>query len=104
ALNYSYNFKGVSGVDKISAYSQLDASLKFLFLNKNLSLTLLGSDILKSSIITQTTTTNNYQIKYKNYEDIRMFRISLNYKFGNSLVKYNKVDVGNEEEKNRLKK
>jgi hypothetical protein len=104
ALNYSYNFKGVSGVDKISAYSQFDASLKFLFLNKNLSLILLGNDILKSSIITQTTTTNNYQIKYKNYEDIRMFRISLNYKFGNSLVKYNKVDVGNEEEKNRLKK
>ena len=104
ALNYSYNFKGVSGVDKISAYSQLDASLKILFLNKNLSITLLGNDILKSSINTITTTTNNYQIKYKNYEDIRMFRISLNYKFGNNLIKYNKVDVGNDEEKDRLKK
>jgi hypothetical protein len=104
-INYAYNFKGVSGVNKISAYSQLDASIKFLFLNKNLSLTLIGNDILKSSINVQTTTTNNYQIKYKNYEDIRMFRFSMIFKFGNKDIKANKVDVGgNEEERNRLKK
>lgn len=103
-VDYSYNFKGVSGVDRISAYSQLDASLKFLFLNKNLSLTIIGNDILKSSIITQTTITNNYPIKYKNYQDIRFLRISLIYKFGNKDIKTSQVDSSNEEEKNRLKK
>ena len=103
-VDYSYNFKGVSGVDRISAYSQLDASLKFLFLNKNLSLTIIGNDILKSSIITQTTITNNYPIKYKNYQDIRFLRISLIYKFGNKDIKTSQIDSSNEEEKNRLKK
>ena len=103
-LNYSYNFKGVSGVDRISAYSQLDVSLKFLFLNKNLSLAIIGNDILKSSIITQTSITNNYQIIYKNYEDIRFLRLSLVYKFGNKDIKSTQIEGSNEEEKNRLKK
>ncbi|WP_394666880.1 TonB-dependent receptor domain-containing protein [uncultured Chryseobacterium sp.] len=103
-LNYSYNFKGVSGVDRISSYSQLDVSLKFLFLNKNLSLAIIGNDILKSSIITQTSITNNYQIIYKNYEDIRFLRLSLVYKFGNKDIKSTQIEGSNEEEKNRLKK
>lgn len=103
-LNYSYNFKGISGVDRISAYSQLDVSLKFLFLNKSLSLAIIGNDILKSSIITQTSITNNYQIKYKNYEDIRFLRLSLVYKFGNKDIKSTQIEGSNEEEKNRLKK
>lgn len=103
-VNYSYNFKGISGVDRISAYSQLDVSLKFLFLNKSLSLAIIGNDILKSSIITQTSITNNYQIKYKNYEDIRFLRLSLVYKFGNKDIKSTQIEGSNEEEKNRLKK
>lgn len=103
-LNFSYNFKGVSGVDKISAYSQLDASLKFLFLNKKLSLAIIGNDILKTSIITQTSITNNYPIIYRNYEDIRFLRISLVYKFGNKDIKTTQIEGSNEEEKNRLKK
>lgn len=103
-LNYSYNFKGISGVDRISAYSQLDVSLKFLFLNKSLSLAIIGNDILKSSIITQTSITNNYQIKYKNYDDIRFLRLSLVYKFGNKDIKSTQIEGSNEEEKNRLKK
>lgn len=104
ALNYSYNFKGVSGVDKISAYSQLDASLKFLFLNKKWSLAIIGNDILKTSIITQTSITNNYPIIYRNYEDIRFLRISVVYKLGNKDIKTTQIEGSNEEEKNRLKK
>lgn len=104
ALNYSYNFKGVSGVDKISAYSQLDASLKFLFLNKKWNLAIIGNDILKTSIITQTSITNNYPIIYRNYEDIRFLRISVVYKLGNKDIKTTQIEGSNEEEKNRLKK
>lgn len=104
ALNYSYNFKGVSGVDKISAYSQLDASLKFLFLNKKWILAIIGNDILKTSIITQTSITNNYPIIYRNYEDIRFLRISVVYKLGNKDIKTTQIEGSNEEEKNRLKK
>lgn len=103
-LNYSYNFKGVSGIDNISAYNQLDVSIKLLFLNKTLSLTVIGNDILKSGIYTQTSMTNNYQIKYKNYEDMRFFRFSILYKFGKKSTKTNQIESGNEEEKKRLKK
>lgn len=103
-LNYSYNFRGVSGVDRISAYSQLDVSMKFLLLNKKLSLAIIGNDILKSSLMTQTSITNNYQIKYRNYEDVRFLRISLVYKFGNKNIQTANIDSSNEEEKSRLTK
>ena len=45
--------------------------------------------------------TNNIQIDYKNYYDVRLFRLSLVYKFGNKNINVEKKEVGNQEEKER---
>jgi hypothetical protein len=96
-----YNFKGASDLDRNNAYSQLDASLKYLALNKKLQIGISGEDILSSNHPVYTGFTNHTQVEYKNYYDNRLLRISLLYKFGNKNIDVEKKDFGNESEKQR---
>ncbi|MDR1877915.1 MAG: TonB-dependent receptor [Flavobacteriaceae bacterium] len=100
-ISYWYNFKGVSDLDKNNAYSQLDASIKYLALNKKLQISLNINDILSSNRPAYISYTNNIRIDYKNYFDYRLFRLSLTYKFGNDKISVDKKNVGNQEEINR---
>lgn len=95
-------FKGVWDLDRNNSYSQLDTSLKFLFFDKNLQITLAGTDLLKTYKQEFISYTNDIQINYKSYMDKRAFRISLIYNFGNQKISYNK-STGNEDEKNRAR-
>ena len=100
-FNFWLNPKGVSDLDKNTAFNQLDVSLKFFFLNKNLQLSITGNDVLSSNRPTYSYYSNNIKQVYKNYYDYQSFRISLTYKFGNNNISVKKRDFGNEEEKSR---
>ena len=100
-FSYWYNFKGTSDLDKNNAYSQLDASLKYFAFDKKLQISFNANDILSTNRPIYTSFTNNIQIDYKNYYDVRLFRLSLVYKFGNKNINVEKKEVGNQEEKER---
>ena len=100
-ISYWYNFKGVSDLDKSNAYSQLDTSLKYLALDKKLLISLNVNDILKTNKPIYTSFTNNTRIDYKNYYDLRSFRITISYAFGNKNIDVERKELGNKEEKER---
>ena len=100
-FSYWYNFKGTSDLDKNNAYSQLDASIKYFAFDKKLQISFNANDILSTNRPIYTSFTNNIQIDYKNYYDVRLFRLSLVYKFGNKNINVEKKEVGNQEEKER---
>jgi outer membrane receptor protein involved in Fe transport len=102
-VSYSYTTKGVDNLDRNSQFSQLDASLKLMLMNKKLIMSLYANDILSSSRVTYASFSNNIKTSYRNYYDNRYFRISLSYKFGNNKLKVERRNLGNEEEKNRAK-
>lgn len=100
-FSYWYNFKGTSDLDKNNAYSQLDASIKYFAFDKKLQISFNANDILSTNRPIYTSFTNTIQIDYKNYYDVRLFRLSLVYKFGNKNINVEKKEVGNQEEKER---
>ena len=100
-FSYWYNFKGTSDLDKNNAYSQLDASIKYFAFDKKLQISFNANDILSTNRPIYTSFTNNIQIDYKNYYDVRLFRLSLVYKLGNKNINVEKKEVGNQEEKER---
>lgn len=100
-ISYWYNFKGTSDLDKNNAYSQLDASIKYFCFDKKLQISFNVNDILSTNRPIYTSYTNNIQIDYKNYYDVRLFRLSLVYKFGNKNINVEKKEFGNQEEKER---
>lgn len=102
-LNFWVIPSGVSDLDINIASNQLDLSMKFLFLNKNLQLNIIGNDIFRSNKSAYKSINNNIVQEYNNYYDIRSFRIALTYKFGNTKLNIENRNLGNEEEKNRTK-
>ncbi|HPT08744.1 outer membrane beta-barrel family protein [Cloacibacterium caeni] len=100
---FSNIFKGVWDLDRNNSYNQLDASLKFLFFDKNLQITLAGTDLFHSYQQEFISYTNDIQINYKSYLDKRAFRISLIYNFGNNKISSRNKSTGNEDEKNRAR-
>ncbi|ELY2018104.1 TonB-dependent receptor family protein, partial [Flavobacterium psychrophilum] len=102
-LNFWVIPSGVSDLDINIASNQLDLSMKFLFLNKNLQLNIIGNDIFRSNKSAYKSINNNIVQEYNNYYDIRSFRIALTYKFGNTKINIENRNLGNEEEKNRTK-
>ncbi|MBP6126968.1 outer membrane beta-barrel family protein [Flavobacterium sp.] len=100
-ISYWYNFKGTSDLDKNNAYSQLDASIKYFAFDKKLQISFNVNDILSTNRPIYISYTNNIQIDYKNYYDVRLFRLSLVYKFGNKNINVEKKEFGNQEEKER---
>lgn len=100
---YSNIFKGVWDLDRNNSYNQLDASLKMLFFDENLQLTLTGTDLFHSYQQEFISYTNDIKINYNSYLDKRSFRISLIYNFGNNKISSRNKSTGNEDEKNRAR-
>ncbi|NEW78620.1 MAG: TonB-dependent receptor [Gelidibacter sp.] len=100
-INFWLSPSGVSDLDKMGATNQLDASMRFLFLNKKLQLVITANDITSSNRPNFISYSNNLRQEYKNYYDNRFFRISLTYKFGNKNINVDKRNFGNEDEKER---
>ncbi|MGO3708129.1 MAG: TonB-dependent receptor domain-containing protein [Mesonia hippocampi] len=94
-LYFYYRFRGVSNLDYNSSANQLDASLKWLLLDKKLTISLYVNDILSSSRITYTTYSNNIKNSFRNYYDQRYVRLAVSYNFGK------KFDTSNRQNKNQ---
>jgi len=101
-VNYWYGFAGVSELDKNSASSQLNASLRMMLCNKNLQIYITGDDLLSSNRPIYTSYTNNVQINYKNYYDYRSIRISMVYRLGNHKIKRTEREQKNKVEQSRI--
>ena len=100
-ISYIAASDGVDNLDENTHFSQLDASLKFLFLNKKLKLTLTANDIFSSNRPEYISFSNNLKTSFKNYYDDRFFRVSLIYDVGEK-IKIKERRIKNKKEKERL--
>jgi len=86
-----------------SSYNVLNLIFKMSLLNKNLTITLRGRDILGTQRQTWTSYVNDIKQTYLFYGDnYRNYTISISYKIGNKNIKEQKHNSGNEEERRRL--
>lgn len=102
SFEFQHNFPHQSS-DIVYNYSttQLNLSLKMLFLQKNLQITITGNNIFKAYDFNNSSTRNGVTAIYNGYYDTRYIRFNLLYKFGNSKINVNQRQISNEDEKNR---
>ncbi|MGG5506912.1 MULTISPECIES: TonB-dependent receptor domain-containing protein [unclassified Myroides] len=99
-LSYNYTAKGVDNLDYNTSYNQLNASLRALFLEKKLVISLYANDIFSSNRPIYTTYSHNIKNSFRNYYDERFFRLSAVYNFGKSFKRNNR-EIKNSDEINR---
>ncbi|QQT25736.1 TonB-dependent receptor [Sphingobacterium spiritivorum] len=102
-LNYGLQLPGRYQIFHISRLHIMDISMKFLLLNKNLTLTVTGEDLLNAQRPLISYYSNGIKNDVRSYHDSRGFRISVSYKFGNKEIKSRQRNFGNEEERERTK-
>lgn len=100
-LNFWYSSPGVSGVDNITESYAVDMGLKWLFLEKDLQIRLVFSDIFKTNQSTINSVVNGINQEYRNYYDNRQLRVSATYRFGNKKLRSKEKQFSNEEERSR---
>ncbi|MFY7670890.1 outer membrane beta-barrel protein [Tenacibaculum sp. MEBiC06402] len=103
SANFWYAFPGVYDIYRTSSTSNLDLSLKFFFLNKDLQLGLNAYDVFRGQRVRVEGITNDVNVAFRNYFDTQSFRVSLLYKFGNKKIRVKRKKFGNQDEKNRTK-
>ena len=97
-VTFNYTTKGVSNLDRSTAYYQLNASLKLFFLKKKLQFSINANDILSSCRPSYLGYSNNSKTTFKNYYDQRFVRVSLSYNFGGKLKAIQERENKNQEE------
>ncbi|NIF07736.1 TonB-dependent receptor [Chryseobacterium sp. Tr-659] len=103
SVNYGLQLPGRYQIFHISTLNILDISMKFLLLDKKLTLTVTGQDLLNGQRSVITYESNGVKTDSQRYNDTRGFRISLSYKFGNKNLKSEQRKLGNEDERSRVK-
>jgi len=100
-VNYWYNFPGVNGIfDNLTA-SSFSMSLQYLMLDNNLTITLRGNDLFKTSAERTTTTVNGVFQTARYYYDARSVQLTVSYKFGNKDIRAKRHETGNTDERGR---
>ncbi|TRX33011.1 outer membrane beta-barrel protein [Flavobacterium sp. ZT3R18] len=99
--NYWYDFPGINGIYKNKAVSNLSAGFQYLLMDKNLKISLNVNDIFKTAGPRTSATVNNILNKTSMYLDSRNLQFSVSYKFGNSKIKAQQRQTGNQEERRR---
>ncbi|MCW3465144.1 TonB-dependent receptor [Chitinophaga nivalis] len=100
-VNYALQLPGRYQIFHIASLNILDVSMKFLLMNKKLTLTVTGEDLLNAQRPLITYYSNAVKNTVRSYGDSRGGRISISYKIGSSNMKLKQRDFGNEEERNR---
>ena len=100
-VNFLYQSPSTAGSYKLSDYCQLDCGFKASLFDNKLSLSISGSDILKTNKMTFSQQVNGIQQKSYDYGDTRRFKISVMYSFGKTF-QLNKRRAINSEEIKRL--
>jgi len=103
SLNYGLQLPGRYQIFNISTIHILDLGIKFLFLNKSLTLGLAAQDVLNAQRPLIAYQTNGVKADIKDYNDTRSFRISVSYRFGDQSLGAKQRIFGNEEERGRMK-
>ncbi|WP_026708952.1 outer membrane beta-barrel family protein, partial [Flavobacterium frigidarium] len=103
-LNVAYVFTsdGVSGLDRALSSSQLNIALKLFMLKKDLQVSIVGNDILKTNKQKYIGSSNNFKTSFENYFDARYFQLSLTYNFGGK-ISVDEREIKNREDKERAK-
>ncbi|WP_347218862.1 TonB-dependent receptor [Chryseobacterium sp.] len=101
SINYWFQAPEYDLQNRNKGYSSLDIGVRFSFLQNKLLLNAAVQDIFRTNRSHQTTYTTNIKQIYSSYNDSRLFRLSLTYKFGSSKISAEKRYFGNEEEKGR---
>jgi len=102
-ISYNYTTRGVDNLDRNSAFSQLDASVKILFAKKKLQLTIYGNDILKTNQPEYSTQSNGLTNINQNYYDTRYLRLAVSYNFGQKTTTLKERNKNSEEVDRLLK-
>lgn len=101
-VNYGLQPTGRNQIFHITTSQILDISAKFLFMDKDLALTITGNDLLNGNRSLFTYTSNNVKTTTRSYNDTQALRISLTYKFGNKNLRTKRKSFGNDDERNRV--
>jgi hypothetical protein len=102
-LNYEYHSPRKDLFYEATQYSKLDAGLRYSIKEKGWSFILLGTDIFRTYMAYISTEINNTPQRRSLYQDERMLRVGITYKFGNKKLAVNQRESGNEEVQDRLK-
>lgn len=101
SVNYSWQPPGTYQIFHISDLHMLDVSVQALFFKKKLSLGVTLRDLLNGQRPVISYYSNDVKTSAQSYNDSRVLRISVSYKFGNDNLKSKERNFGNEEEQNR---
>ncbi|RAJ08336.1 outer membrane receptor protein involved in Fe transport [Chitinophaga skermanii] len=100
-INYAVQLPGRYQIFHISTMHILDVSMKFLLMDKKLTLTVTGEDLLNAQRPLIAYYSNNIKNTVRSYGDSRGFRVSISYKMGNHKISTKQREAGNEDEKSR---
>ncbi|WP_196895245.1 TonB-dependent receptor domain-containing protein [Aureivirga marina] len=101
-INFWLDFPGVDGISEQKSSNSLSLSLRYLMLNKNLSLAVRANDVFRGAVQRTESTVNNIHQRGRYYYDNQYFQISLSYKFGNNKIRVKRQRTGNTDERNRI--
>jgi hypothetical protein len=100
-VSYWYSFPGIDGIFTNKEMSSFSLAFQYLLWNKDLKISLRGTDIFKTEKINRSSTVNGVYNEGKNYYDNQSFQLSVSYKFGNKKSVPKQRITGNEEERSR---
>jgi outer membrane receptor protein involved in Fe transport len=101
SLNYNFKTRGVSNLYTNSFSNQLNSSIKWLLLDKKMTVSLYLNDVFSSNRTTYKAFSNNIEFSFRNYYDARFFRLGVVYNWGKT-NKANQNTSKNQEEQDRL--
>ena len=100
-VNFWYSLPGVNGIFKVKEASSLSLSLQYLLLDKNLNISLRGTDLFMSSAERNESIVNGVLQTARYYFDSRSVQLSISYKFGANGLSAKKHQTGNRDERSR---
>ncbi len=101
SVNYNFTTRGVYNLYTNSIANQLNTSLKWLLLDNKMTVSLYLNDVLSSNRPTYNAFSNNIEFSFRNYYDVRFFRLGVVYNWGKT-NKTNQNTNKNQEEHDRL--
>jgi iron complex outermembrane receptor protein len=92
------------GIMQLKPQGSVDIGIKKILCKNKLTLKLNASDLFYTNITRVASTFDNQNFTFKQYADTRRVRFTITYNFGNTKLKFEQHNKGNEAENNRLKK
>jgi hypothetical protein len=102
-LGFFYEFPYLAAYNRIEAMCILNAGIKLLLFNDNMSISLTSNDILRTNHAKSSVISNNIRYIFDNYGDTQNIRLFVSYKFGNRNLRTIKHNISNTEEQERTK-